>query len=191
LTVRLPFPAPTPQAVVAAIAAALTPATRLAVVDHLSSETALLLPIREIAALCRSRGVALLADGAHAPGALESLDIPAIGADYYVANLHKWAFAPRSSGILWAAPERQAAPSGGDFLGPRPGLHHRPDLPGTRDATAHLCAPMAIALWREWAAIRPAHSPSRPRSVRGALGDPSTLQEMLGPIHVALPESAG
>jgi len=103
----VPFPGATPERSLEAIAASLTPATRLALVDHVASESALVLPIAEIARLCRDRGVALLVDGAHAPGAIP-LDIPAIGADYYVANLHKWAWTPRPCGILWAAPERRA-----------------------------------------------------------------------------------
>ena len=149
VTAQLPFPEVSPEGVLRAIADAVTPATRLAVVDHLSSNTALVLPIREIAALLRSRGVALLVDGAHAPAAIP-LDIPSIGADYYVANLHKWAFTPRSSGILWAPPERQK----GLFpavisWGLDRGFTTEFDLPGTRDPSPHLTAPAAIALWRE------------------------------------------
>lgn len=149
VTAELPFPEVSPEGVLRAISEAVTPATKLAVVDHLSSNTALVLPIREIASLLRSRGVALLVDGAHAPAAI-ALDIPSIGADYYVANLHKWAFAPRSSGILWAPPERQK----GLFpavisWGLDRGFTTEFDLPGTRDPSAHLTAPAAIALWRE------------------------------------------
>ena len=56
--------------------------------------------------ICRAHGVLVLADGAHAPGSIP-LDIPSLGVDYYTANLHKWAWAPRSSGLLWAPPEHQ------------------------------------------------------------------------------------
>ena len=71
--------------------------------------------------VCGDAGCAVLADGAHAPGAMP-LDVPSLGVDWYVANLHKWAFVPRSSGFLWAAPERQAgASSGGDLVGTRSG----------------------------------------------------------------------
>ena len=78
------------------------------------------------------------------------LDVPSLGVDYYVANLHKWAFVPRSSGFLWAAPERQ------------PGLHPTViswgldqgfttefDWVGTRDPAPFLAAPEGIAMMRE------------------------------------------
>jgi isopenicillin-N epimerase len=95
------------------------------------------------------RGVLLLADGAHAPGAV-ALDIPAVGADWYVANLHKWAWAPRSSGILWARPERQAElHSPVVSWGLDQGWTAEFDLPGTRDPTPHLVAPTALALLHE------------------------------------------
>jgi isopenicillin-N epimerase len=106
--VAIPAMTERPEEVVEAIAAALGSRTRLAIVDHIASDSALLLPVAEIAARCRARGVPIFVDGAHAPGAI-ALDLPSIGADWYVGNLHKWAWAPRSAAILWVAPERQAA----------------------------------------------------------------------------------
>jgi isopenicillin-N epimerase len=105
-TVELPEPGARPEAYADAIAAALGPRTRIAIVDHIGSECALLFPIADIAARCRARGVAVLVDGAHAPGAIP-LDLDALGVDWYIGNLHKWAWTPRSLGILWAAPERR------------------------------------------------------------------------------------
>ena len=64
----LPFPRPTPEAMVAAVAAAITPRTRLAVLDHITSPSALVLPIEAMVAACRARGVPVLVDGAHGPG---------------------------------------------------------------------------------------------------------------------------
>jgi isopenicillin-N epimerase len=74
----------------------------LAILDHITSSTALLLPLTEMIDACRARGVRVLVDGAHALGQIE-LDIPALNADWYVANLHKWYFVPRGCGFLWAA----------------------------------------------------------------------------------------
>jgi isopenicillin-N epimerase len=74
----------------------------VAILDHITSSTALLLPLKEIIDACRTRGVPVLVDGAHAPGQI-GLDIPALNADWYVANLHKWYFVPRGCGFLWAA----------------------------------------------------------------------------------------
>ena len=91
----------------------------------------------------------MLADGAHAPGAI-ALDIESLGVDWYVANLHKWLWVPRSSGILWAAPDRQAdlRPAVISW-GLDQGFTTEFDLPGTRDPSPHLSAPAAIAFMQE------------------------------------------
>lgn len=145
-TVVLPAASAPDDAWVAAVAAAITPATRLVLLDHVSSETALVFPLAAMAVACKARGVDVLVDGAHAPGAIE-LDIASLGVDWYAANLHKWAFAPRSCGVLWAAPGRRAglqpavyswASTGDDWL---PAF----DWPGTRDPTPWLTAPDGIA----------------------------------------------
>ena len=102
----IPFPAPRPERCLEALQAALTHRTRLAILDHVTSSTALVLPIAEMARVCRERGVAVLVDGAHVPGNV-ALDISSIPADWYVANLHKWYFVPRGCGLLWAAPDRR------------------------------------------------------------------------------------
>lgn len=104
--VSLPVPLTAPERVVAAVAAALAEDGRVAfaVIDHIASPTGAVLPVADLAALCRARGVPLLVDGAHAPGQI-ALDVPALGADAYVGNLHKWCFAPRGAGILWVGPE--------------------------------------------------------------------------------------
>ncbi len=146
----MPFPSVTPEGVVAALAAAITPRTRVALLDHVTSESALVLPLARMAATCRARGVAVLVDGAHAPGAID-VDIDALGVDWYAANLHKWAFAPRACGVLWAAPSQRA------------GLHPAViswgvvdddwiaefDWTGMRDPSAWLAAPAAIAFMED------------------------------------------
>ncbi len=147
--VEIPYPLHDPGEVASAIAAAVGPRTRIAVVDHITSESALLMPLAEIAARCRARGVPVLADGAHAPGAI-ALDVPSLGVDGYVANLHKWAWAPRSSGFLWAPPGRQAGlHSPVISWGLDQGFLAEFDWVGTRDPSAHLAAPAAIAFLHE------------------------------------------
>jgi len=144
VTVPLPFPINGAATVLEALEAAVTARTRIAVLDHITSETALVLPLAQMAALCRDRGVLVLADGAHAPGAIE-LDIPALGVDWYVANLHKWAFAPRGCGVLWAAPQRREGLHPGVMSwGLGLGWHQEFDWTGTRDPTPFLCAPDGI-----------------------------------------------
>lgn len=147
-TAALPYPRFEPGAIVEAVVSALSPRTRIAVVDHVTSGSALILPVAEIAARCHAAGAAVLVDGAHAPGALP-LDIPALGVDWYTGNLHKWAMAPRSSAILWAAPERQM-----DLHPPviswgyEKGFEAEFDLVGTRDPSPWLAAPDGIEFMR-------------------------------------------
>jgi isopenicillin-N epimerase len=140
-TVEVPWPSFDESALLDRIAASIGPRTRLLILDHITSSTAILLPVAAIAARCRAAGVPVLVDGAHAPGAIP-LDIAALGVDYYTANLHKWAHAPRSSGILWAAPAPQAGLhppviSWGLDLG----FHAEFDWVGTRDPSPWLAAP--------------------------------------------------
>lgn len=102
----LRFPDPDPKQFIRAITQALTPQTKIAILDHITSSTALLMPLTDLIGACRTRGVLVLVDGAHAPGQI-ALDISSLNADWYVANLHKWYFVPRGCGFLWAAPGRR------------------------------------------------------------------------------------
>lgn len=149
-TAHIDYPVRSAAQVVDAIARSLTPRTKLAIVDHVTAQTALVLPVADIAAACHARGVPVLVDGAHAPGA-RHLDIASLGVDWYAANLHKWAHAPRGCGILWAAPERQAqlhAPI--ISWGRDRGFRHEFEHTATLDPTGYLVAPEGIALLREW-----------------------------------------
>ena len=147
--VEMPFPLRDPQQVVDAYVAAIGPRTKLAIVDHITSSSALVLPVREIVAALHARGVAVLVDGAHAPAQLD-LDVPSIGADWYVANLHKWACAPRSCGFLWAAPDRQEGLHPAVISwGYGQGFETEFDHWGTRDPSPFLAAPAGIAFLRE------------------------------------------
>ncbi|WP_149538150.1 aminotransferase class V-fold PLP-dependent enzyme [Siccirubricoccus phaeus] len=140
----LPFPRPSAAAVLAGLAAALTPRTRLAVLDHITSPSALVLPLGEMVALCRARGVSVLVDGAHAPGQV-ALALPALGADWYVGNCHKWLFAPKGCAFLWTAPERRAGTHPlvvSHGLGQ--GYQAEFGWTGTRDPTAFLSVEAAI-----------------------------------------------
>ena len=149
-TVEMPYPLRDSGDVVDTIVAAVTPRTKLVVADHITPQSALVLPVQTIVTECHARGVPVLIDGAHAPGSI-ALDISAIGADWYSANLHKWAHAPRSCGILWAKPEHQATlhhpvvswGTGGGF-------HAEFEDHATSDPTSYLAAPEGIALLREW-----------------------------------------
>ena len=142
---ELPYPVADPGEVVEAVARALSSRTRLAILDHITSDTAMVLPVAALTELCRERGVKVMIDGAHAPGMLE-LDIPTLGADWYTGNLHKWLFAPRGCAVLWAAEaaQRELHPAVVSW-GLDSGFTAEFDWTGTRDPSAYLAAPAGIA----------------------------------------------
>jgi len=149
-TVHLEYPVRDPGDIVAAIVGALTPHTKLVVLDHVTAQTALVLPVAAVAAECRARHVPVLVDGAHVPGS-RPLDIQSLQVDWYAANLHKWAHAPRGCGILWAAPERQSTLHHRIVSwGRSRGFRHEFEHTATSDPTSYLAAPEGLALLREW-----------------------------------------
>jgi isopenicillin-N epimerase len=105
---QVPFPLRSPDQVVTSVLAALTPRTRFALIDHVSSPTGLVFPVEALVKALHARGVEVMIDGAHAPGMLP-LNLKALGADWYTGNLHKWVCAPKGAGFLWVPPQRQAA----------------------------------------------------------------------------------
>jgi len=149
ISVEVPVPFVDPAPLLERLAAAIGPRTRLAAFDHITSAGAVVLPIREMAALCRERGVPVMVDGAHAPGQLAldvpGLGVPGLGVDWYVGNLHKWAFAAKGTAIIWCAPERQRALHPAVIshaLGQ--GFTAEFDYTGTRDNSGWLAVPAAL-----------------------------------------------
>jgi isopenicillin-N epimerase len=127
------------EQVVQAIAQSFSDRTKLLIVDHITSATAIVFPVARIVKAAQARGIAVLVDGAHVPGHLP-LDVEAIGADWYTGNAHKWLFAPRGCGLLWTAPRRQAQTLPVVLSHGAPaGYTQAFDWIGTRDVTAWLC----------------------------------------------------
>lgn len=150
VTVAAPFPVAGPGEIVDAVLAAVTPRTRLALLDHVTSPTAVVFPLEEIIARLADRGVETLVDGAHAPG-MRPLDLPRLGASYYTGNLHKWICAPRGTAFLYAREDRQAglrppviSHGANTRRSGRSLFHDEFDWPGTTDVTAWFCAGDAI-----------------------------------------------
>ena len=123
--------------------------TRAIVVSHITSPTALALPVQEICAAARKAGVLSIVDGAHGPGQLP-LDLERLGADVYAGNCHKWLCAPKGAGFLWARPEHQ------EWIEPLviswgyrddAGFGERHGWQGTRDLAAYLAVPKALEAW--------------------------------------------
>ena len=106
VVVPVPFPLRSAQEIVDAVLERATPRTRLALIDHVTSQTGLVMPIETLVKELQARGVDTLVDGAHAPG-MVPLDLRKIGAAYYTGNCHKWLCAPKGAGFLRVRRDRQ------------------------------------------------------------------------------------
>jgi isopenicillin-N epimerase len=158
------LPVQSPQAIVDQFWQGVTARTRLIFISHITSPTALRLPVEAICARAREAGILTLIDGAHAPGQIP-LDMAALGADFYTGNAHKWLCSPKGSAFLYTRPERQplieplvigwgwgeqrTMTFGSDYLDYLQWL-------GTNDVAAYLATPDAIAFQREhaWETVR-------------------------------------
>jgi isopenicillin-N epimerase len=145
---RIELPVEGVEGLIQPILKGMTRRTKLVVLDHISSPTGLIFPVKRLAAAARARGAKVLVDGAHAPGQIE-LDIPSLGADWYSGNCHKWLFAPKGCGFLWA---RRGAQSGIHppviSHGYGKGFTREFDWTGTRDFSAWLAVPDGLDFLR-------------------------------------------
>lgn len=150
VTAGLPYPVDDPAEIVDAIVDAATDRTRLALIDHITAFSGMVLPIDDIVDALQQRGIDTLVDGAHAPGMVD-LDLESLGAAYYVGNCHKWLCAPRGAAFLRVRSDRlhtvrPLAISHGASLEAedRSRFHLEFDWTGTRDPTPWLCVPEVI-----------------------------------------------
>ncbi len=144
--------------------AGVTERTRAIFMSHITSPTALILPIEEICRRAREVGILTVIDGAHAPGQID-LALDALGADFYTGNCHKWMNAPKSAGFLYARPERQPLlqpliVSWGwesETPGSSPFIDYF-EWRGTHDPAAYLSVPAALDFMsaRNWPQVRAA-----------------------------------
>jgi isopenicillin-N epimerase len=147
IAARIPFPLRADEEVVSAVLSAVTPRTRLAMLDHVTSPTALAFPIERLVAELSARGVDTLVDGAHALGMLP-LDLRRVGAAYTTANAHKWLCAPKGAAFLHVRSDRQAGlhpvSISHGYAGGAPRFRDEFDWTGTVDPTPALCIPECI-----------------------------------------------
>ncbi len=127
-----------------AVLSAVGERTRLAVIDQVTSPTARRLPLVDLVPALQARGVAVLVDGAHAPGML-AVEVDRLGADFWAGNLHKWCFTPRGTAVLHAAPQwrEHLLPLVASWREPAGFPDAFTDV-GTDDLTAWLSAPRAL-----------------------------------------------
>ncbi len=202
----IPFPLDSSERVVEAVLERVTPRTRLALLDHVTSPTGLAFPITRLVAELAARGVETLVDGAHAPGMIP-LDARAIGAAYYAGNGHKWLCAPKGAAFLYVRPDEQPrirpliiSHGANSPRTDRSRFRLEFDWTGTGDPTPYLCLPEAI---RYLAAVYPGGWPelmARNRRIAlaarqtlcGAVGvPPPSPDDMIGSLAaVPLPNGA-
>ena len=147
---KIPFPNVDPVQVVESILGAVTSRTRVALISHICSASAIVLPVERIVPELRSKGIDVFLDGAHTPGQVP-LDIAALNPTWYAASCHKWLATPKGTGFIYASPDRQA---GFKPLALSCRVHEERedraaflcdfDYMGTNDYTGNLAIPVAI-----------------------------------------------
>jgi isopenicillin-N epimerase len=158
----IPLPVTSPEQVAEGFWQAVTPRTRVIAISHITSLTALILPVEDICRRARRQGILTLIDGAHAPGQIP-LALDELGADFYTGNLHKWACCPKGTAFLYARPEVQHLIEplvvSWPWNGPEPSAanftRYVQEI-GTRDLSRFVVVPEALAFMREhnWPAAR-------------------------------------
>ena len=207
VVVPLGLPLRGPEQIVEAVLGAVTDRTRLALLDHVTSATALVFPIESLVPALQARGVDVLVDGAHAPG-MVPVDIEGLGAAYYTGNCHKWLCAPKGAGFLHVRRDRQAAirplvvsHGANSTRTDRSRFRLEFDWTGTRDPSPCLCVPRAIELVGGlvpggWPEVR-ARNGALARRARALLSEvlgttPPCPESMLGSLAaVELPAERG
>ncbi|MEA5517896.1 aminotransferase class V-fold PLP-dependent enzyme [Limnoraphis robusta] len=147
---NIPFPINSSDEIINSILTQITPRTKLVLIDHISSQTGLIFPLKRLIQELNTQGIESLIDGAHAPGMLP-LNLQEINATYYSGNCHKWLSAPKGAAFLYVKPDKQAAirpltisHGANSPRTDRSRFQLEFDWMGTHDPTAYFCIPEAI-----------------------------------------------
>ncbi|MGC4191978.1 MAG: aminotransferase class V-fold PLP-dependent enzyme [Thermomicrobiales bacterium] len=155
----IPVPFTTQEAIVEALWQGVTPNTKAIYLSHITSGTAVIMPVEAICARAKAAGILTIVDGAHAPGQIP-LDLTAMGVDIYTGNCHKWLQAPKGAAFLYVRPEHQAwiesEPISWGWAREDHTFVTRNQGQATRDVSAYLSVPAAIDFQQEhhWPAVR-------------------------------------
>ncbi|HTL81253.1 MAG TPA: aminotransferase class V-fold PLP-dependent enzyme [Bacteroidia bacterium] len=143
---NIPFPIKNEDEILESLLKGVTPKTKMLFIDHITSASGIIFPVKKIASAFRAKGISVFVDGAHAPGMID-LNIDELDVDYYVGNAHKWICSPKGSAMLYVHPSRQKE------IVPLQ-ISHNYDRtnewakqffwPGTADYSAYLAVPEAI-----------------------------------------------
>jgi isopenicillin-N epimerase len=207
IVVKVPMPLVSEQAFTDTIVAGMTERTRVLFLSHITSPTALVFPIERSIAEARRRGIWSVIDGAHTPGHIP-LNLDAMGVDFYSGNCHKWMMTPKGSAFLYARPELQGLlnpliishgwtaeskePGTKGAFGNSPFIDEI-EMQGTRDPSAMLAVPSAIAFRNEhdWTSVQRACTALAQETAQ-RLGEltglpPLSAPEFSAPQMVAMP----
>lgn len=158
----LPLPVESVEQVVETIWTGVNERTQVLFISHITSPTALILPVAELVQRAREAGIITVIDGAHAPGQIP-LDLTTLGADFYAGNCHKWLMAPKGAGFVYVRPQMQSLLEplvvswGWQSESPGPARFiDEQEYQGTRDIAAYLAVPAAIQFMSEhdWSSVR-------------------------------------
>ena len=154
--IDIPLPISTSDDIIQGIFEGLTNRTKVLIVDHVSSASAIVFPVDEIISICKDRGILIIIDGAHAPGMID-VDIDSLAPDWYVANLHKWVCAPIGTAFVWTSQQWRSSThpmTVSHWLDQ--GYAEEFNWQGTRDISSCLTAVDAIKIGEQigWAKIR-------------------------------------
>ncbi|MFM6204767.1 aminotransferase class V-fold PLP-dependent enzyme, partial [Planktothrix sp.] len=146
----IPFPVKSSEQIIERLMEKVSPRTKLVLIDHITSQTGFIFPIREIIQKLNNLGIDTLIDGAHAPGMLP-LNLQEMGATYYTGNCHKWLSAPKGAAFLCVKLNKQSlirpvtiSHGANSTRSDRSRFFLEFDWTGTPDPSTYLCIPEVI-----------------------------------------------